>query len=196
MTALKFGFLGGGQMATAIAKGAIQSGIATDAEIAFCETNSQQIDILRVKFPMCTLVTSPHELFEICSRIILAVKPPTLLEIASNLVAKVTPAHLLVSIAAGISALWGPLHGGANQAVIEMLEKKGHAEAVIIGGEMTISYFLNSGLVDDIYFVIEPVLFGSGLLFFKNKKLDFKLNLLEVTKLNTDTVQLHYKIQK
>ena len=31
-------------------------------------------------------------------------------------------ANLYTSIAAGVSALWGPLHGGANQAVIEMLE--------------------------------------------------------------------------
>ncbi|WOD42263.1 citrate synthase [Hwangdonia lutea] len=29
---------------------------------------------------------------------------------------------LFVSLASGISALWGPLHGGANQAVLEMLE--------------------------------------------------------------------------
>ncbi len=32
-------------------------------------------------------------------------------------------ANLYASIAAGINALWGPLHGGANQAVIEMLER-------------------------------------------------------------------------
>jgi citrate synthase len=32
-------------------------------------------------------------------------------------------ANLYATISAGISALWGPLHGGANQAVIEMLEK-------------------------------------------------------------------------
>jgi citrate synthase len=32
-------------------------------------------------------------------------------------------AGLFASIASGISALWGPLHGGANQAVIEMLEQ-------------------------------------------------------------------------
>jgi len=32
-------------------------------------------------------------------------------------------ANLFASISAGISALWGPLHGGANQQVIEMLEK-------------------------------------------------------------------------
>ena len=30
-------------------------------------------------------------------------------------------AGLFASISAGISALWGPLHGGANQAVVEML---------------------------------------------------------------------------
>src|SRR5215470_15470825 len=32
-------------------------------------------------------------------------------------------ANLFASISAGISALWGPLHGGANQEVIEMLEQ-------------------------------------------------------------------------
>ncbi|MFZ9029364.1 MAG: citrate/2-methylcitrate synthase, partial [Crocinitomicaceae bacterium] len=31
-------------------------------------------------------------------------------------------ANLYASISAGVSALWGPLHGGANQAVIEMLD--------------------------------------------------------------------------
>lgn len=31
-------------------------------------------------------------------------------------------ANLYASISAGVNALWGPLHGGANQAVLEMLE--------------------------------------------------------------------------
>ncbi len=31
-------------------------------------------------------------------------------------------ANMFASISAGISALWGPLHGGANQSVLEMLE--------------------------------------------------------------------------
>ncbi len=31
-------------------------------------------------------------------------------------------ANLFASISAGVCALWGPLHGGANQSVIEMLE--------------------------------------------------------------------------
>jgi citrate synthase len=32
-------------------------------------------------------------------------------------------ANLFASAAAGVCALWGPLHGGANQAVVEMLEE-------------------------------------------------------------------------
>jgi len=32
-------------------------------------------------------------------------------------------ANLYSAVSAGISALWGPLHGGANQEVIEMLEQ-------------------------------------------------------------------------
>jgi citrate synthase len=39
-------------------------------------------------------------------------------------------ANLFTSISGGINALWGPLHGGANQAVLEMLERirKDHAD--------------------------------------------------------------------
>src|SRR5437879_4146223 len=32
-------------------------------------------------------------------------------------------ANLFASVASGVCALWGPLHGGANQAVVEMLEQ-------------------------------------------------------------------------
>ena len=34
------------------------------------------------------------------------------------------------AIAAGISALWGPAHGGANEAVLSMLEEIGHAKNI------------------------------------------------------------------
>ena len=44
-------------------------------------------------------------------------------------------ANLFACISAGISALWGPLHGGANQKVIEMLEtiarEEGNADRFI-----------------------------------------------------------------
>jgi citrate synthase len=37
-------------------------------------------------------------------------------------------ANMFASISAGITALWGPLHGGANQAVVEMLEQMRDAD--------------------------------------------------------------------
>lgn len=40
-------------------------------------------------------------------------------------------ASIYASVSAGVSALWGPLHGGANQAVIEMLE-----EIIADGGDV------------------------------------------------------------
>jgi citrate synthase len=43
-------------------------------------------------------------------------------------------ANVYASISAGICALWGPLHGGANQAVVEMLE------AIVKGGGDTKTY--------------------------------------------------------
>jgi len=80
--------------------------------------------------------------------------------------------------------------------IVQMLIDKGHTEAVIIGGAMTISAFVNAGLVNDIYFVMEPVLFGTGLSLLKQIESEFKLKLLEVYKLNENTVQLHYEMQK
>ncbi|WP_305094061.1 citrate synthase [Prescottella sp. R16] len=41
-------------------------------------------------------------------------------------------ANLFTSVSAGINALWGPLHGGANQAVLEMLD-----EIKASGGDVT-----------------------------------------------------------
>ena len=80
--------------------------------------------------------------------------------------------------------------------IADMLAKKGHTEAVIIGGTQTISEFINARLVSDIYFVMEPVLFGSGLPLLKDAALELKLNLLEVSKQNDKTEQLHFAIQK
>lgn len=41
-----------------------------------------------------------------------------------------TNANPFACIAAGISALWGPAHGGANEAVLKMLEEIGDAENI------------------------------------------------------------------
>ena len=80
--------------------------------------------------------------------------------------------------------------------IVQMLTDKGHKEAVIIGGAMVMSEFIKAGVVNDIYFVMEPVLFGSGLPLLKDLQSEFKLKLIEVTKQNYNTVQLHYEIAR
>jgi dihydrofolate reductase len=80
--------------------------------------------------------------------------------------------------------------------IIQLLQAKGHSEAVIIGGAMAMSAFIKAGLVDDIYFVMEPVLFGGGLPLLKDVETEHKLELVGVKKLNHNTVHLHYKVTK
>ena len=41
-----------------------------------------------------------------------------------------TGANPYAAISAGVSALWGPAHGGANEAVLQMLEQIGSAEQI------------------------------------------------------------------
>lgn len=65
----------------------------------------------------------------------------------------------------------------------------------LIGGTETYSYFLERGLIDELYVTIEPVVFGNGLSMFasKNEK-DSAFTLVDMQKLNENgTVLLHYK---
>jgi dihydrofolate reductase len=80
--------------------------------------------------------------------------------------------------------------------IVQLLTDKGYKEAVIIGGAMTISEFINANLVDDIYLIIEPTLFGGGLELLKNVAFELRLKLLDIKKLNEDTIQTHYEIIK
>jgi pyrroline-5-carboxylate reductase len=98
----EFGFLGGGQMATAIAKGVLHSKAASCETIAFYEPNAQQAAKLRQLYPEAFLAASASELFDRCHRLILAVKPQVLEGIAMGLAPHTTPHHHLISIAAGI----------------------------------------------------------------------------------------------
>lgn len=82
------------------------------------------------------------------------------------------------------------------EGIVAMLEARGHSEAVIIGGTATASEFMKSELVDELYLVVEPVLFDMGLPLLKNVDIDFNMTLLEVKKLNENTIQLHYRLKK
>lgn len=77
------------------------------------------------------MFSSPYEDFEIKPEIVKALDLIFLLHAdheqncSTSTVRMVasSQANLFASVSAGVCALWGPLHGGANQAVLEMLEE-------------------------------------------------------------------------
>ena len=80
--------------------------------------------------------------------------------------------------------------------VLQMLEEKGFNEAFLAGGGKLNSSFMKEGLIDEIYFDVEPILFGKGIPVFAPTDFECDLELLEINKLNKNTVRLHYKVIK
>ncbi len=87
------------------------------------------LDLIENFFTMMFAV--PSEAYEVSEKVVHALKQLLILHAdheqncstSTVRLAGSSDANLFASIAAGINALWGPLHGGANQAVIEMLEQ-------------------------------------------------------------------------
>lgn len=65
----------------------------------------------------------------------------------------------------------------------------------LIGGMQTYSYFLELGLIDELYLTIEPIVFGTGLNLFANQNnRDFEFELASFERLNKKgAILLHYK---
>ncbi len=80
--------------------------------------------------------------------------------------------------------------------VLKMLKEKGFTAAFLAGGGFLNSSFMKNGLIDEIYLDIEPLVFGRGIKIFADADFEFELKLLEINKLNADTIQLHYQVLK
>ena len=76
-----------------------------------------------------------------------------------------------------------------------LIAKLGYKKIALLGGAQTYSWFLENGLLDEIYLTIEPLAFGGGVSLFSNKKIgDFKFKLISIKKLNKNgSVLLHYQ---
>lgn len=80
--------------------------------------------------------------------------------------------------------------------VLTMLEEKGFTSVFLAGGGLLNSSFAKEKLIDEIYLDVEPLLLGTGIPVFAPSDFEFELKLLEVNKLNENTVQLHYQVLK
>lgn len=96
-------FIGGGQMATALAAGAIDGGLLREAALLFAEPVATQREKLADRFPSARLVSNVVEAMSLSERLVLAVKPQTLPSVGQQMRDADCTGHLVVSIAAGYS---------------------------------------------------------------------------------------------
>jgi dihydrofolate reductase len=80
--------------------------------------------------------------------------------------------------------------------ILSLLEGKGFATAFLAGGGQLNTSFAKEGLLDEIYLDVEPLVIGRGIQVFSAADFRFELKFIEVIKLNSDTVQLHYSVVK
>jgi dihydrofolate reductase len=83
---------------------------------------------------------------------------------------------------------------GTPQAVLGALAKRGQPEVIVGGGSTVYRAFLASGLVDELWLTVEPLLFGSGISLLDRAIPDLHLHLLELVRLNADSIQLKYAV--
>ncbi|MEA3452987.1 MAG: dihydrofolate reductase family protein [Patescibacteria group bacterium] len=84
---------------------------------------------------------------------------------------------------------------GKPEDVVKKLEQQGHNSAVLGGGAHLNTQFLISGLIDEIFLTVEPIVFGQGISLFKDE-FEVNLELIKTEKLNKNTVLLRYKVIK
>jgi len=99
---VKVGFIGGGKMATALAKGFLESGFSQRQDLIA----SDVYEAARRSFEKETgarTAGSNRDVVEVSSILILAVKPQVMNAVLKELATMITPQHLVVSIAAGVT---------------------------------------------------------------------------------------------
>ena len=80
--------------------------------------------------------------------------------------------------------------------LIKQLERRGYKNMLLVGGQVN-TLFLEAGLVDEIYWTLEPLILGEGRLLVPEKLLGTHLRLQSSEKLNSQgTLLLRYEVVK
>jgi dihydrofolate reductase len=80
--------------------------------------------------------------------------------------------------------------------IVADLEARGYTEIALAGGSQVYALFLQSGLVDEIWLTIEPVIFGIGVELFRGYTFDVRAKLTHIERLNEDgAVHLRYSLK-
>ncbi len=85
-------------------------------------------------------------------------------------------------------------HSDTPERLLEELARRGYEEAILAGGGVINTLFINSHLVDELLLTISPKLFGQGLPLF-SEKMDLDLELINVQQLGSDTLLIRYALR-
>ncbi|MBQ2953288.1 MAG: pyrroline-5-carboxylate reductase [Clostridia bacterium] len=109
---LKLGFIGAGNMGTAILRGLIAANYLTADDMAICDLNTRRLEELSDEYPGLTCTESDAELAEMCDMIVLAVKPFFMAEVIEH-IRDALNGKAVISIAAGwtVEQLYDALEG-------------------------------------------------------------------------------------
>ncbi len=88
----------------------------------------------------------------------------------------------------------GYLSATSPQEAIQLLAVKGISNAALVGGSKLTSAFMASGLVDEIWIDVEPVVVGKGIPLFDPQEFEVRTELLSVEKINNGELLLKYKV--
>lgn len=82
------------------------------------------------------------------------------------------------------------------KVIVQNLEKRGYKTMLLVGGAALNTAFLKEGLVDELWLTVEPKIFGSGKKIVGEEKMDVKLKLYDLKKLNDQgALLLKYKVE-
>jgi len=79
---------------------------------------------------------------------------------------------------------------------VNKAEMLGFSEVLLAGGGKINSEFMKIGLVDEIFFNINPVILGEGIKVIGESNFQYRLKLLGIKKIKEDIVRVHYKVLK
>ena len=97
---LKLGFVGAGNMGSAILRGLIAAKYISADDMAICDLSAKKLEALSDEIPGLTCTESDQELVEMCDMVILAVKPQYMAETIEHIHPYLS-GKAVVSIAAG-----------------------------------------------------------------------------------------------
>jgi len=83
---------------------------------------------------------------------------------------------------------------GTATKLVQDLAEEGVDRVILAGGTSINTAFLEARLINEIYLTIEPIIFGDGMALFNKEMDNINLKLLSTSKLNQNTLLLHYKV--